>query len=83
VSAARLKPSDAWFLMIDDPMLLVRMMIVFLKSTWRPKLSVSRPSSRICSSMLKTSLCAFSISSKSTTEYGRRRTFSLSCPPSS
>ena len=31
----------------------------------------------------KTSLCAFSISSRSTTEYGRRRTASVSWPPSS
>ena len=46
---------------------------VFLKSTVRPCASVSRPSSRICSRMLNTSGCAFSISSKSTTEYGLRR----------
>lgn len=39
--------------------------------TW---LSVTRPSSRICSSRLKTSTCAFSTSSNSTTQYGRRRT---------
>ena len=43
------------------------MMTVFLKSTVRPWPSVSRPSSRIWSSTLKTSGCAFSISSKSTT----------------
>ena len=44
------------------------------KSTLRPLPSVRRPSSRICSKMLNTSGCAFSISSKSTTEYGCRRT---------
>jgi len=36
-----------------------------------------------CSSVLNTSACAFSISSKSTTEYGLRRTASVSWPPSS
>ena len=46
------------------------MSTVFLKSTVRPWPSVSRPSSRICSSTLKTSGCAFSISSKSTTAVG-------------
>ena len=45
----------------------VMMMIVFLKSTVRPLLSDSRPSSRICNKTLKTSGCAFSISSNSTT----------------
>ncbi len=59
------------------------MMTVLRKSTVRPCASVSRPSSRICSSVLKTSGCAFSISSKSTTEYGLRRTASVSWPPSS
>ena len=47
---------------------------VFLKSTVRPLPSVRRPSSMICSSMLKTSGCAFSISSNRMTAYGRRRT---------
>ena len=46
----------------------VMIRIEFLKSMLRPKLSVSRPSSMIWRSMLKTSLCAFSISSKSTTD---------------
>ena len=54
--------------MSDEPMLLVIMMIVFLKFTVRPLLSVRRPSSSTCSSTLKTSGCAFSISSKRTTE---------------
>ena len=46
----------------------VMMMMVFLKLTVRPLLSVSRPSSSTCSKVLNTSGCAFSISSKSTTE---------------
>jgi hypothetical protein len=41
---------------------------VFLKSTVRPWPSVSRPSSMTWSSTLKTSVCAFSSSSSSTTE---------------
>ena len=59
------------------------MMTVFRKSTSRPWLSVSRPSSRIWSRTLNTSGCAFSISSNRTTLYGRRRTASVSWPPSS
>ena len=59
------------------------MTIVFLKSTVRPWPSVSRPSSSTCSSTLNTSGCAFSISSNRTTQYGRRRTASVSWPPSS
>ena len=59
------------------------MITVFLKSTTRPWASVRRPSSRICSSELKMSGWAFSISSNSTTENGLRRTFSVSWPPSS
>ena len=51
----------------EEPRFEVRMMIVFLKSTVRPCESVMRPSSRICSRMLNTSGCAFSISSNSTT----------------
>src|ERR671915_584683 len=54
-------------------MLLVMMTTAFLKSTVRPLPSVSRPSSRSCSSTFNTSGCAFSISSKRTTAYGRRR----------
>ena len=42
-----------------------------------------RPSSSTCNSTLNTSGCAFSISSKSTTLYGLRRTASVSWPPSS
>ncbi len=59
------------------------MMTVFLKSTTRPWESVRRPSSRIWSRELKMSGWAFSTSSKSTTENGLRRTFSVSWPPSS
>ena len=51
-----------------EPMLEVMMMMVFLKFTTRPLLSVSRPSSSTCKRMLNTSGCAFSISSNSTTE---------------
>ena len=65
------------------PRFVVMMITVFLKSTTRPCESVSRPSSRICSSELKMSGCAFSISSNRTTENGRLRTFSVSWPPSS
>ena len=61
----------------------VMMSTTFLKSTVRPWPSVSRPSSMTCRRTLKTSGWAFSISSRSTTEYGRRRTASVSWPPSS
>ena len=67
----------------SEPMLEVMMMTVLRKSTVRPCASVSLPSSRTCSSVLNTSGCAFSTSSNSTTEYGLRRTASVSCPPSS
>src|SRR6267143_394939 len=66
-----------------DPMFDVMISTVLRKSTVRPCESVSRPSSRICSRMLNTSGCAFSISSNRITEYGRRRIASVSCPPSS
>ncbi len=55
--------------------------MVFLKSTVRLCESVIRPSSSTCSKTLNTSGCAFSISSKRTTEYGLRRTASVNCPP--
>ena len=45
-------------------------MTVFLKLTVRPWPSVRRPSSSTCSSTLKTSRCAFSISSKRMTRIG-------------
>ena len=44
-------------------MLLVRMTMLLRNDTTRPWLSVTRPSSSICSSTLKTSACAFSLSS--------------------
>ena len=59
------------------------MMMVFLKSTRRPRLSVICPSSNACRRRLNTSGCAFSISSKRITEYGLRRTRSVNWPPSS
>ena len=65
------------------PRLVVMMMTVFLKSTSLPWASVAGPSSSICSSELKMSGWAFSISSNRTTENGLRRTFSVSWPPSS
>mmetsp|Transcript_17729 Transcript_17729/g.56663 ORF Transcript_17729/g.56663 Transcript_17729/m.56663 type:complete len:211 (+) Transcript_17729:346-978(+) len=66
-----------------EPRLEVMMMMVLSKLTTSPLLSVRRPSSNTWSRMLKTSGWAFSTSSKSTTEYGRRRTASVSWPPSS
>ncbi len=70
-------------LMISDPMLDVIIMITFLKFTVRPLLSVSLPSSSTCRRRLNRSGCAFSISSRSTTEYGLCLTASVSWPPSS
>jgi hypothetical protein len=54
-------------------MLDVMMIMVFLKFTKRPLLSVKRPSSNTCSKMLNTSGWAFSISSSNITLYGLRR----------
>ena len=65
------KPMVEVWAMSRAPMLDVMMMTVLEKSTWRPWPSVRRPSSRIWSRTLKTSGCAFSTSSKRTTEYGR------------
>ena len=62
------KPIDVSFCNISAPTFEVIIKIVFLKSTLRPKLSVKRPSSSTCSNNCTTSGCAFSISSKSTTE---------------
>ena len=66
-----------------EPILLVMMITVFLKSTTCPCESVILPSSSTCSKMLNTSGCAFSISSNRITLYGLRLTASVSCPPSS
>ena len=65
------------------PMLEVIIIMVFLKSIFLPKLSVINPSSKICSKILNTSGCAFSISSNKITAYGFLLTFSVNCPPSS
>ena len=51
----------------SEPTLEVMIRTVLVKLTVRPWPSVSRPSSMICSSVLKTSGWAFSISSSSTT----------------
>ena len=56
----------------------VMITIVFRKSTLRPCESVSFPSSSTCRRMLNTSGWAFSISSRRSTEYGLRRTASVS-----
>ena len=82
-SRAAMNPIPTPLAMSRVPRFEVMMMIVFLKSTWWPCASVRWPSSRICSSVLNTSGCAFSISSKSTTLNGLRRTASVSWPPSS
>ena len=66
-----------------EPILLVIIITVFLKSTTRPLESVKRPSSNTCNKILNTSGCAFSISSKRTIVYGLRRTASVNWPPSS
>ena len=84
LSSACAKPSFAALdVMAFAPTFEVMTSTVLRKSTRRPCASVSTPSSKICSSRFHTSSCAFSISSKSTTDHGRRRTFSVSCPPSS
>lgn len=46
LTSGRTAPSDGFSFRKAEPTLLVIMMIVFLKSTTRPLLSVSRPSSR-------------------------------------
>ena len=65
-----------------EPTLEVMMSMALVKSTVLPFESVSRPSSSTWSKMLKTSGCAFSISSRRTSVCGLRRTASVSCPPS-
>ncbi|OQB42592.1 MAG: hypothetical protein BWY04_00028 [candidate division CPR1 bacterium ADurb.Bin160] len=57
--------------------------IVLLKSTHLPLLSFNFHSSNICNKIFKTSNDAFSISSKSNTEYGFLLIASVSCPHSS
>ena len=81
--AAPEKPSAGRFSVIAlAPTFEVMTTMVLRKSARRPSESVRRPSSIICNSRLYTSSCAFSISSKSTTDQGLRRTRSVSWPPS-
>ena len=75
------KPRALSFLSL--PALEVITITVLLKLTFLPCASVKTPSSNICKSIFSTSGCAFSISSKSNTEYGLRLTFSVTCPASS
>jgi len=79
VASSRLsaKPRDDCFLITSAPMLEVITMIALRKSTLRPFASERWPSSIICSNILCTSGCAFSTSSKTTMEYGRRRKASV------
>ena len=84
ITVSRLVSSSRdWFAISADPRFEVRIRIVFRKSTVRPCPSVSRPSSRTWSRMSKTSWWAFSTSSSKITQYGRRRTASVSWPPAS
>ncbi len=68
VSSETVKPIEVFFEISAAPMFEVMITIALRKSTVRPWASVRRPSSRICRRMLKTSGCAFSISSSSSTE---------------
>ena len=71
ITASRFaRSSRAGSAMNAEPRFEVRIRIVLRKSTVLPCPSVSRPSSRTCSSTSKTSGCAFSTSSSSTTQYG-------------
>ena len=83
ISSMRLMNSGLKVLRGSPRRLEVMINTVLVKLTVRPWPSVRRPSSSTCSKMLNTSGCAFSISSSSTTAYGRRRTDSVSWPPSS
>ena len=80
-SASKEKPEIAEE--VSEPALVVITMTAFSKLTFLPCASLTVPSSRICKRILSTSGCAFSISSKRTMEYGRRRIFSVNCPASS
>ena len=72
----------AWMISLL-PMFDVMTKMLFLKLTVLPFPSVNWPSSMICKSKFRTSSCAFSNSSKRTTECGDLRTASVSWPPSS
>ena len=65
-AAVPAKPSEPLFVLL--PAFVVMMMTVFSKFIFLPCASVICPSSRIWSRMFMTSGCAFSISSKRTTE---------------
>jgi hypothetical protein len=67
--------------MVSAPALVVMMMMTLRKSALRPLLSVSVPWSITCSSTLKMSGCAFSISSSSSTQCGFLVMASVSRPP--
>ena len=67
VSSPTVKPMPVFLAISEAPMFDVMITMALRKSTVRPWASVSRPSSRICSRMLKTSGWAFSISSSSST----------------
>src|SRR3954447_15259333 len=75
------KPSGVLRAISEAPMFEVMITIACRKSTVRPCESVSRPSSRICRRMLKTSGWAFSISSSRSTEYGFLRPAPPRLPP--
>ena len=75
-----MKPMVALFI-VSAPAFVVMMMITLRKSALRPLLSVSVPWSITCSSTLKTSGCAFSISSISSTACGFLVIASVSRPP--
>ena len=77
-SSPTVKPKPVFFEIWAAPRFEVMITIVFRKSTRRPWASVSFPSSRIWRRMLNTSGWAFSISSRRSTEYGLRRTASVS-----
>ena len=62
------KPIRPFFSMKRAPMFEVMIRMVFLKSTVLPSPSVRWPSSNTCRSTLNVSGCAFSISSRSTTQ---------------
>ena len=65
------------FSIVFAPIFVVITINVFEKLITFPLESVRRPSSKICNIILKTSGCAFSTSSKRTTEYGFVRTASV------
>ena len=79
-SRGLVKPMVALF-MVSAPAFVVMMMMTLRKSALRPLLSVSVPWSITCSSTLKMSGCAFSISSSSSTACGFLVMASVSRPP--